>query len=110
MQRYYHAEICREVFRDVGLVKESTNGYVPDGSVGIRRVGCRANVSLQVRGQLVEVRVLGPVADSCLDPREMMLDAWVELPPPSPAVRLRARPGKLPTPDAPFIPRDEESR
>jgi hypothetical protein len=64
----------------------------------------------QVRGQLVEVRVLGPVADSCLDRREMMLDAWVELPPPSPAVRLRARPGKLPPPDAPFIPRDEESR
>ena len=63
----------------------------------------------QVRGQLVEVRVLGPVADSCLDPRDMMLDAWVELPPPSPAGRLRARPGKLPPPDAPFIPRDEES-
>ena len=63
----------------------------------------------QVRGQLVEVRVLGPAADSCLEPRDVMLDAWVELPPPRPAVQLRARPGKLPPPDAPFIPRDEAS-
>jgi len=63
----------------------------------------------QVKGHWVELRVLGPVEtrpSACYDESDVMLDPWVELPRPRSAIRLRARPGSLPLPDAPEIPAD----
>lgn len=65
----------------------------------------------QVNGHWVEVRVLPEVesAASRIPESDIMLDAWVELPPPKPIAKLQARLGKLPLPDVPEIPRDDEA-
>ena len=65
----------------------------------------------QVNGHWVELRVLGPAeipraAD--IDESDIMLDSWVELPRPTSGIRLRARRGTLPLPDAPEIPPVED--
>jgi len=63
----------------------------------------------QVKGHWVELRVLGAAEvqpSAGYDESDVMLDPWVELPRPRSAIRLRARPGSLPLPDAPEIPAD----
>lgn len=66
----------------------------------------------EVRGYVVELRVFEqrakPTAPSVPE-ADVMLDAWTELPSPTGGVRVKARPGKLPPPDAPEIPGDEEN-
>lgn len=66
--------------------------------------------SCQVRGHWVELRVLAPGEDpkSLIDESDIMLDPWVELPPPTPTMRVVGRYGPLPPPDIPEIPTDEE--
>ena len=64
-----------------------------------------------VNGRWIELRVLGstdlhPV--SVFDESDVMLDPWVEFPQPTSEIRLQAKPGKLPLPDVPEIPRDED--
>lgn len=63
----------------------------------------------QVKGRRVVVRVLGPAeapTPSSYDESDVMLDPWVEFPPPKPVVTVIARPGTLALPDVPYIPRD----
>lgn len=70
------------------------------------------NYRCQVRGQWVEIRVLGPVSpteDSSVPSDEGMLDSWVELPEPKPAGQLRARVAPPFPPDAPDLPADDET-
>ncbi len=65
----------------------------------------------QVRGHWVELHVLGPNTESeapSIPESDIMLDPWIELPPPTGGIRVRAKPGKLPPPDPPNIPVDEE--
>ena len=66
----------------------------------------------QVKGRQIELRVLEEVPRELLPAplveSDIMLDPWVELPAPSGGKRLLARPGKMPPPDMPRIPRDEE--
>ncbi|MDB5352640.1 MAG: hypothetical protein JWN86_3887 [Planctomycetota bacterium] len=64
-----------------------------------------------VQGYLVELRVLEPAPDrpvAGFDESDVMLDPWVKLPRPTPVVRLTARAGRLPEPDIPEIPTDED--
>ena len=67
----------------------------------------------QVKGMQVELRVLedsSPAMLSCpLVESDIMLDPWVELPPPSGGTRLRAKQGEFPPPDIPEMPSDEEN-
>jgi hypothetical protein len=66
----------------------------------------------RVKGRIVLVRVLDTMPCDMLPAppteNDVMLDPWVELPMPAGAIRLRSRPGSLPPPDVPEIPRDEE--
>ncbi|MGZ3397515.1 MAG: hypothetical protein ACXVB2_25710 [Isosphaeraceae bacterium] len=79
---------------------------------------CDATVNLeagrvyrcQVKGQWVELRVLGPDGIrplSVYDESDVMLDPWVEFPRPTSGIVLHAKPGSLPLPDVPEIPTDE---
>jgi hypothetical protein len=65
-----------------------------------------------VKGRVVELRVLeaGPasMAPAPIDESDIMLDPWVDLPRPAGGVCLHVKPGKLPRPDVPDIPRDDE--
>jgi hypothetical protein len=67
----------------------------------------------QVKGKQVELRVLEdnpPERLSCaLVESDIMLDPWVELPPPSGGILLRAKPGEFPPLDIPEMPSDEEN-
>jgi hypothetical protein len=64
-----------------------------------------------VKGKQVELRVLGPAEVppvSVYDESDVMLDPWVEFPRPTSGIRLQAKPGPLPLPDVPEIPKDED--
>jgi len=66
----------------------------------------------EVQGKVVEVRVLDELLAGSvgIDESEVMLDPWVELPPPQAdrRIRVRLRPdARLPV-DVPEIPQDEE--
>jgi len=64
-----------------------------------------------VKGHWVTLRVAegGQLQPSAgFDEADVMLDPWVDFPRPGPGIRLHARPGKLPLPDVPEIPRDED--
>lgn len=64
-----------------------------------------------VNGRWIELRVLEPTQVqpvSVFDESDVMLDPWVEFPRPTSKINLQAKPGKLPLPDAPEIPRDED--
>lgn len=67
----------------------------------------------RVKGRMIELHVQeaiplellpAPLAES-----DIMLDAWVELPQPTGGKRVRGKPGKLPLPDVPEIPKDDEN-
>jgi hypothetical protein len=63
----------------------------------------------QVKGQWVELRVLGPVAmepSARLEESDVRLDPWVELPQPSPTTSVTGVFGSMPLPDLPEIPTD----
>ena len=65
----------------------------------------------QVKGHWITLRVLEegqPLPSARFDESDVMLDPWVEFPRPGPGIRIHTRPGKLPLPDVPEIPRDEE--
>jgi hypothetical protein len=65
-----------------------------------------------VKGQLVELRVLGPAEAppaSGYDESDVMLDPWVELPAPTPLFSVVGEFGPTPLPDVPDIPDDEPS-
>jgi hypothetical protein len=67
--------------------------------------------SCQVKGHWVVLRVWPPGFDpkSCrIDESDIMLDPWVQLPPPTPTMRVIGRYGPLPPPDIPPMPPDEE--
>ncbi len=51
---------------------------------------------------------LSHMAPAALDESDIMLDPWVELPPPSVGIIVVAQPGELPPPDIPEIPQDRE--
>lgn len=62
-----------------------------------------------VKGQLVELRVLGPGENppvSVYDESDVMLDPWVELPAPAPMFTVIGERGPTPLPDVPEIPDD----
>jgi hypothetical protein len=66
----------------------------------------------EVQGKVVELRVLDqlPAGSSGIDASDVMLDPWVEFPPPQSdrRIRVRLRPdARLPV-DVPEIPQDEE--
>lgn len=67
----------------------------------------------QAKGLQVEVRVLDELPTEAppapVDESDIMLDPWVELPPPEPSFLAQATPGELPPPDLPEIPVEEES-
>ncbi len=66
----------------------------------------------QVKGQWVELRVLGPAEVrpvSVFDESDVMLDPWVEFPRPTSGILLYAERGSLPLPDVPEIPTDEDN-
>ena len=55
--------------------------------------------------------MLGPAGvepSARFDESDVMLDPWVEFPLPPPTARVVARPGKMPLPDPPDIPSDED--
>ena len=65
----------------------------------------------QVKGQWVELRMLGPDEIrpvSVYDESDVMLNPWVEFPRPTSGIVLHAKPGSLPLPDVPEIPTDED--
>lgn len=65
----------------------------------------------QVKGQLVELRVLGPAGPmpaSRFDEEDVMFDSWVEFPLPTPSACVIGQPGPQPAPDIPEIPQDED--
>ena len=61
----------------------------------------------QVNGRMIEVHVREDIPPELLpaplEESDIMLDAWVELPPPTGGKRVRGKPGKLPLPDVPEI-------
>ena len=62
-----------------------------------------------LKGQLVELRVLGPAAVrpvSAYDESDVMLDPWVELPQPTPMFSVVGEFGPIALPDVPEIPDD----
>ena len=65
----------------------------------------------RVRGMNVVLRV-APAGEQLLSKplceEDIMLDAWCELPGPQPIWRSRPKWGRLPPPDIPHIPRDED--
>jgi hypothetical protein len=65
----------------------------------------------EVKGRMVEVRVL-PIPPELLPAplveSDIMLEPWVELPTPQGGIRIQTKPGKVPLPDPPFIPNDED--
>jgi hypothetical protein len=67
----------------------------------------------RVKGRIVELHVREAIPPELLPAplveSDIMLDAWVELPQPTGGRRVRGKPGKLPLPDAPEIPTDEEN-
>jgi hypothetical protein len=66
----------------------------------------------EVKGQMVELRVLGPAARgpvSIYDESDVMLDPWVELPQPAPLFSVPGEFGPVPLPDVPEIPDDGEN-
>jgi hypothetical protein len=67
----------------------------------------------QVKGRQVELRVLEDsppeMLPTSLVESDVMLDPWVELPPPSGGIRIHAKPGEFPPPDLPEMPSDEEN-
>lgn len=67
----------------------------------------------QVNGRRVVLRVLEDIPPEMMPAplveSDIMLDPWVELPEPSGGVRLIAKPGKLPPPDIPEIPQEEDN-
>ena len=64
----------------------------------------------QVNGFQVEVRVTAEDAepDSLIPESDIMLEPWVELPLPPGGIIVKAKPGKLPPPDIPEIPSQDE--
>jgi hypothetical protein len=63
----------------------------------------------EVKGQLVELRVLGPASKqpvSAYDESDVMLDPWIELPRPTPLFTVTGEFGPVPLPDRPEIPDD----
>jgi hypothetical protein len=65
------------------------------------------------KGALIELRMVGAIPPDYLPAplveSDIMLDAWVELPYPTFGTRVHCKPGKLPLPDVPEIPMDEET-
>jgi hypothetical protein len=67
--------------------------------------------SCQVKGHWVELRVLPPGVDPRsfrIDESDIMLDPWVELPPPTPTMCVVGKYGPPPAPDIPPMPTDGE--
>ena len=68
----------------------------------------------EVQGKVVELRVLERLltSSSGIDESDVMLDAWVELPPPQAdrRIHVRLRPDARIPVDVPAIPQDEEDR
>jgi hypothetical protein len=68
----------------------------------------------RVKDRMIELRVQEIVPPDLMATQleesaiRVMLDPWVELPQPSGGKRVRGKPGKLPLPDVPEIPKDEE--
>ena len=63
----------------------------------------------EVKGQMVELRVLGPAAGqpvSVCDESDVMLEPWVDLPQPAPLFSVIGEFGPTPLPDVPEIPDD----
>lgn len=67
----------------------------------------------RIKGRMIELRVHEVIPSEFLpaplEDSDIMLDAWVELPQPSGGKRVRGKPGKLPLPDVPEIPSDEDA-
>ena len=66
----------------------------------------------EVKGQWVELRVLGPAEVppvSVFDESDVMLDPWVEFPRPTSGIVVRGEPGSIALPDVPEIPIDEDN-
>ena len=73
-----------------------------------RTYRCRVKdrmVELRVREALPPELLPAPLKESDI---MIMLDPWVELPQPAGGKLVRGKPGKLPLPDVPEIPKDEE--
>jgi hypothetical protein len=73
-----------------------------------RTYHCRVKdrmVELRVREAIPPELLPAPLNESDI---MIMLDPWVEFPPPAGGKRVRAKPGKLPLPDVPEIPKDDE--
>jgi hypothetical protein len=62
---------------------------------------------VQVNGHQFEIRCVENEDESRFTDM-VMLEPWVELPGPLPFGTLRARPGKLPLPDPPVLPPEDE--
>jgi hypothetical protein len=66
----------------------------------------------KVKGQMVVVKVVDSLPPSTppveIDESDLMMEAWTSLPLPPPRFRVIAKPGKLPPPDRPDIPLDED--
>jgi hypothetical protein len=66
----------------------------------------------EVNGRQVMVRVLdqlpAEMLPAPLDESDIMLDPWVEFPPPKASFVVQAKPGELPPPDLPEIPAEDE--
>jgi hypothetical protein len=65
----------------------------------------------RVKGRMVELRVLEPGQAPPLaryDESDVMLDPWVELPPPTPLFSVTGEFGPLPLPDVPEIPVEDD--
>ncbi len=62
----------------------------------------------EVNGHRVELRVLEPDRAIEVDDPGPMIEPWAELPLPAPVARVRPRLGRLPDPDIPEIPEDDE--
>lgn len=64
------------------------------------------------KGKVIELRMVDTIRPEFLPAplveSDIMLDAWVELPHPASGTRVRCKPGKLPLPDVPEIPTDDE--
>ncbi len=72
-------------------------------------LGAGRTYRCEVKGQLVELRVLGSTAVrhmSAYDESDVMLDPWVELPQPAPMFSVVGEFGPIALPDVPEIPDD----
>jgi hypothetical protein len=64
----------------------------------------------RVKGQWVELRVLGPAVEpppTAVDESDVMLDPWIEFPPPAAVKSVAGRFAAPLLPDVPEIPSDE---